>query len=157
MTDRDTLSALFRSLGATDPDSWASSQDNEGIPQLHRFLFLRAAWARVADAQNTDWIDNQMAHAARNPKDPAAATGRALARLVAQGADRADIAQLVRGMQTDLLFSLCGLLDGNDSDDPRVADVNWRLVTADQDGRPTGELITGLHESVADTDPTGQS
>ena len=30
-----------------DPESWASSQVEEGIPQLARYLFLRQAWGCV--------------------------------------------------------------------------------------------------------------
>ena len=35
------LTALFQKFGAPDPESWAASQVEEGIPQLQRFLFLR--------------------------------------------------------------------------------------------------------------------
>jgi len=38
------LAALFQKLGARDPDHWARSQVEEGVPQLARFLFLRQAW-----------------------------------------------------------------------------------------------------------------
>jgi len=41
------LAARFRSLGAEDPESWARSEVQEGIPQLGRFLFLRALWEAV--------------------------------------------------------------------------------------------------------------
>ena len=34
---------MFRELGATHPESWASSQLKERIPQ-HRYLWLRQAW-----------------------------------------------------------------------------------------------------------------
>jgi hypothetical protein len=41
------LSARFKSLGFTDPESWARSELQEGIPQLGRAVFLRALWDTV--------------------------------------------------------------------------------------------------------------
>jgi hypothetical protein len=43
MNQKD-LAATFRKLGARDPEGWADSQVEEGIPQLARYLFLRQAW-----------------------------------------------------------------------------------------------------------------
>ncbi len=51
------LTALFEKLGARDPQGWASSQVNEGIPQLHRFLFLRQAWSQVIAEDSVGWVD----------------------------------------------------------------------------------------------------
>src|SRR5579872_1632644 len=50
------LSALFRKLGARNPESWARSQLEENIPQLARFLFLRQAWKLVIDENDHGWI-----------------------------------------------------------------------------------------------------
>jgi hypothetical protein len=41
------LAARFRSLGVNDPESWAQSELQEGIPQLGRAVFLRALWDAV--------------------------------------------------------------------------------------------------------------
>jgi hypothetical protein len=41
------LAARFKSLGVTDPESWARSELQEGIPQLGRAVFLRALWDAV--------------------------------------------------------------------------------------------------------------
>ena len=38
------LAHLFKIAGASDPEAWARSEVEEGIPQLARFLFLRQAW-----------------------------------------------------------------------------------------------------------------
>ncbi|MCP4385018.1 MAG: hypothetical protein GY798_27005 [Hyphomicrobiales bacterium] len=43
----DELSAIFKALGADDPEGWAGSEIRENIPQLARFLFLRQAWDRI--------------------------------------------------------------------------------------------------------------
>jgi hypothetical protein len=41
------LTARFKSLGIDDPESWARSEIQEGIPQLGRAVFLRALWDAV--------------------------------------------------------------------------------------------------------------
>ena len=41
------LTKVFDRLGAADPESWARSEIEEGIPQLGRFVFLRALWDTV--------------------------------------------------------------------------------------------------------------
>jgi len=41
------LAARFKSLGVNDPESWARSELQEGIPQLGRAVFLRALWDAV--------------------------------------------------------------------------------------------------------------
>ena len=42
---REELTAVFEALGADDAEGWIKSQLEEGIPQLHRFLFLAKAWS----------------------------------------------------------------------------------------------------------------
>jgi Leucine Rich repeat len=41
------LTARFKKLGVRDPESWARSEIDEGIPQLSRAVFLRALWGEV--------------------------------------------------------------------------------------------------------------
>jgi Leucine-rich repeat (LRR) protein len=41
------LAARFKSLGISDPEAWARSELQEGIPQLGRAVFLRALWDAV--------------------------------------------------------------------------------------------------------------
>ena len=150
------LTALFQQLGARDPATWAASQASEGIPQLHRFLFLRQAWQRVIPEDRDDWIDREQAAAAAQPTQPFAGVGQALGRLLAAGASREDIVDLVRGMQAQLLFELCYLLEDPGLAEPAVEDVGWALVATDDDLAPTSRAISGLHESVLETDPTGR-
>ncbi len=54
--DITELGKLFEKLGAQNPESWASSQIKEGVPQLQRFLFLRQAWQSILDENNLKWI-----------------------------------------------------------------------------------------------------
>lgn len=145
------LTALFRDLGAPDPEGWARSQIEEGINQLHRFLFLRQAWSLVVPDDDDRWIDAVIANSARQPDGPS--VGIALRGLIDAGADRRLIVGVVRGMQAELLFSLCYLLEDSGLHEEAVAHVGWRLVEADQMGEPIGGPIPGLHESVAETDP----
>lgn len=149
------LSALFAKLGAPDPEGWARSQVVEGIPQLARFLFLRQAWRLVVSEDDSAWIDRSIARAKTHPNEPYSGVGHSLMKLRALGADDQEITELVRGMQGQLLFDLCYLLEDPGDIEPEVADVAWALVQVDEDGKPLG-TIGGLHESVLETDPTGR-
>ena len=153
--NEDELAELFRRLGARDPEGWAHSQVSEGIPQLARFLFLRQAWRSIIDEDDPNWIDRRMAHAAANPGEPYAGVGPALRRLRERGASTEDLTDLVRGMQAELLFTFCYLLEDPGDIEPEVRDLAWSLVQVDDAGEALGP-ITGLHESVLEMDPTGR-
>jgi hypothetical protein len=90
-----------------------------------------------------------------HPSEPYAGAGHALESLIAKGATPEELIDLVRGMQAELLFRLCYLLEDPALDEPEVSDIAWGLFTLDPDGRPKARL-TGLHESVLETDPTGR-
>jgi hypothetical protein len=49
---REDLIEAFRALGAPDPEALASSQLDDGVPELHRFAFLKRLWDQVADTQS---------------------------------------------------------------------------------------------------------
>ena len=104
MENLEQLTELFRKLGAPEPETWASSQVNEGINQLGRFLFLREAWRRVLDENDHSWIQNRIEISARNSDAPCAGIGPALQRLLAQGVNPQDLTDVVRVMQYELLF-----------------------------------------------------
>jgi hypothetical protein len=152
------LADHFRAMGAFDPESWARSQLEEGIPQYARFVFLRQAWTNIISEGDTSWIDPLMQESDRRPRDPGAGAGAALKRMLALGTSREDIAELVRVMQWHVLADLAYQLA-----DPSVAAypseelprVNWTLFEVDDDGVPL-HPISGLHESVLDTDPSGR-
>jgi hypothetical protein len=155
MPELEDLTNLFHQLGARDAESWASSQVNEGINQLGRFLFLRQAWSKVIDDDDTSWIDREISETAKSPTAPFSGTGSALRKLLANGTNRKDISEVVRGMQADLLFSLCSLLDDPGELEEEVKDISWCLVQVTEDGQ-VGAPIQALHESVLETDPTGR-
>jgi hypothetical protein len=149
------LAALFRKLGARDPDDWARSQLEEDIPQLARFLFLRQAWRAVLDEADATWITAAIARADSRPDEPYAGVGHALRKLRSRGATDEELTDLVRGMQAELLFQFCYLLEDPGDVEPEVADISWSLVQVDHDGNVLAN-VDGLHESVLETDPTGR-
>ena len=155
-TDEMQLRDLFTQLGAKDPEAWAHSQVQEGINQLHRFLFLRQAWSNVISEADHSWMDAAICMAKANPDAPYAGIGGALGRLIKAGAARDDLSDLVRGMQAQLLFNLCYLLEDPSLVEPELVEVGWTLVETDGEFAPTNTTIGGLHESVLETDPTGR-
>ena len=155
LLNQEELTAVFRRLGARDPEGWARSQIVEGINQLARFLFLRQAWGLVVDESDAGWIERHIKRAEAKPREPYAGVGLALKALRARGAEGDEILDLVRGVQAELLFNLCYLLDEGGDLEAEAFGVEWGLVEIDQEGRPR-EHIGGLHESVLDTDPTGR-
>ena len=155
MANLEQLTELFRKLGASDPEGWASSQVSEGINQLGRFLFLRQAWRSVVDESDDSWIQDQIDRSSRQPGAPCSGIGPALQSLRALGANPQDITDVVRVMQYELLFDLCYLVDDPGLVEEEVQDVSWALIQLNEEGEAVGE-IAGLHESVLGTDPTGR-
>jgi hypothetical protein len=152
--------SLFSELGA-HPADWAGGNDEANRAQLHRFLFLRQAWRQVVSDGDQDWIAREVEQARKNPARPYSGTGLALARLIASGADEADISEVVRGMQASLLFALTYLLSDPQLDDPALeraglAGLGWMLVETDAEGEPTPRELGCLHESVLNAEPTGR-
>ena len=151
----DQLAKRFAALGAPDPAGWAASQVRDGIPQLARFLFLRQAWRSIVPDADPAWIAAEMAAARPDPSAPYAGVGRALERLKGAGANDRDLTDLVRGKQAELLFSLCYLLEDPGIDEPEGQDVLWSLLQITEEAEILGPM-SGLHESVLETDPTGR-
>lgn len=152
----EALAALFDRLGASDPRAWAQSQLQEGIPQLHRYLWLRQAWKFIVAEDETGWMDAHMRHAAARPDDPYAGVGQALRLCLEQGVDRGLLNDIVRGMQVELLAGLSYMLEDPDFSEPELSGLGWGLFATDEQGQPM-EPVYGLHESVLELDPTGRS
>jgi hypothetical protein len=149
------LSALFEKLGASDPAAWAASQVEEGIPQLHRFLFLREAWRMILSEDDPKWMESHIRESEKRPDAPYAGVGAALKRALSAGVSAADLTEIARGMQAQLLFGLCYMLEDNGLSEPELEGVGWGLFQTDEEGQPLAP-INGLHESVLETDPTGR-
>jgi len=149
--ERD-LADLFRKLGARDPAVWARSQVEEGLPQLARFIFLRQAWKLVVADHDRGWLSE---FAEDDQRGPGGAIGPALKRLLALGVSEDDLTTVVRVMQWRVLSGLCQLLDDPGNLESEVEDIAWRLFEVDENDRPIA-AISGLHESVLETEPSGR-
>jgi hypothetical protein len=150
------LTELFRALGARSPEEWAQSQVAGGIPQLLRFLFLKSAWENIPAEGDTMWIERAIKSATANPDQPYSGLGQALARCRTSGVSDQDLNEMARCLQVQMLFSISYLIDGPAYFPKSLEDVSWGLFQVAEDGRPIGNQIAGLHESVLEFDPTGR-
>ena len=150
---QDELTELFRKLGVSNPESWASSQVNEGIPQLGRYLVIRAMWDCVTRAGTTNWIDYELKHSADLPH------GKALQQMLDAGVSQEAITELVRFKEAEALREVCYLLEDytsvpqNSNPDTGEEYVRWGLHELDAEDQPTPTPINGLHESFWSLDP----
>jgi len=155
-SDVEQLMDLFRRAGAPNPERWATSQIDEGLNQLHRFLFLRQAWRGIVSEHDRSWMSKAVEAAEADPSAAFAGVGLALRRLRDIGASESDLVDLVRGTQAQLLFHICYLPNDPSIDDRELSEVGWALVETDAEFEPTDRAVGGLHESVLQTDPTGR-
>lgn len=147
------LTDLFRQHGAPDPEMWARSQLEEGLPQLAVFCFAKALWEGVVAEGDNGWIDGEIEWAKSRPSDPCAQAGPALAEMLGKGVSRQAITDLVRVFQYSALYHACSLLDGS-----RVVHLpvsEWILHQVDEEGKPIA-IIQGLHEVLLGLDPTSR-
>lgn len=93
----------------------------------------RQAWRTIIGEEDALWIDANIARAEREPNEPFAGVGLALKKLRARGAGDDEIIDLVRGMQVELLFSLCYLLEDPGELGPEVAHISWILAQIDEE------------------------
>lgn len=151
------LAEIFKQLGANSPESWARSQMREGIPQLLRFLFLKQAWEKIIGDGETQWILDAIERSRINPTEPYSGLGQSLQRMVDKGVALEDISEVARCLQADTLFSIGYLMDGPAyTAHESLSDISWGLFEVDENERPIGPQIGGLHESVLEMDPTGR-
>ena len=134
----------FRRLGCHDPEGWARSEIQEGIPQLARFVFLRQLWALVVPRN-----DRRALNRFAGPNDDG--RGGALRRLKDAGASPDDLLIVVREAQSEVVRQAAYLLDQCDEPGQDFVDVKWALYELDSSFDPM-RPIGGLHESVDDPD-----
>jgi hypothetical protein len=147
---RKRATALFRELGAKDPEAWAASEGEH--PSLVRFLFLTGLW-RFAIGNDARWMTSWA--------DSAAPIPAAIQRMLDRGVDPADLTDVVRDMQVEALFNVCCLLDnpGHGIEDLQAKipeNVEWRLAEFDGEQERLGRAVHALHESFHQLDPTGR-
>jgi hypothetical protein len=158
---REDLVEAFRALGAVDPEALASSQLEEGLPQLHLFAFLKRLWDQVADTRSAKWIRQTIDQAeGLGADDPQAAAGPALRRMLDAGVDPKDVLKVVWCAQAEMIYNVAFQLD-----DPGFAvaqlprhggmqeeDALWGLFAVNEEGKPR-KLLEGFHEIWASIVP----
>ncbi|WP_157420153.1 hypothetical protein [Actinomadura kijaniata] len=131
----------FARLGADRPEEWAQSELFEHLPQLARFLLLRRLWNEAINSwENQGAVENV----------PAAA------RLLAAGADRADVVLTMRAAAFEAVFATLTAIDEGGSTAPGDQPLpGWSLHETDAVDHHTRQRLGGLHESLGETDPSG--
>jgi hypothetical protein len=161
MTEAEEIRKLadqFRALGANNPEGWARSQVQEGIPQYSRFVFLRQMWRSVTPEGDTAWIEASIARCDRRPRDPGASVGPILKRMLAAGLSREDISEFARVMQWETLADIAYQLDDSgivSYPSETTPPVHWALCEVTEDGE-VKHIIDAIHESVLDVEPSGR-
>jgi len=142
MKSKEELIKLFQSVGCKDPDGWATSEAEEDIPQLSRFLVLKmmlagvleeGSGAKMAEEWRNGSLSSDLTHYARG--DAAAK------RLLDAGVDPNDLVDIVRAEQISLVCHIAYGL-GNYAFSEEFDDFAWTLLD------PQGREIGGLEESV---------
>ncbi|MBS0264775.1 MAG: hypothetical protein JSS02_22765 [Planctomycetes bacterium] len=136
------LMERFRQAGCRDPEGWASSEIQHGIPQFARFVFLRELWKCAASRGSHEWLRHLDL-----PNDDG--KGGVKRRLKESTASIDDLTELVRAAQAEVVRNVAYLLDGYVPDEDLVEKIRWGLFELDDDLKPAREL-DGLHESVDD-------
>lgn len=135
----------LRALGIPEDAAvrMAESDASGRSPQLVRNLLLHHVWVNIVDPDGA-WLDDF-----RGPEPGEAA----LAALIAAGADRHALTQLVRAAQFEALCAfVCALDDGHDRD----SGARWAIFELDEAGAPA-RAVLDLHESITGADPTGEA
>jgi hypothetical protein len=146
------LADVFRGLGATDPDSWARSQLEEGIGQLAHFVFLKQAWHSILDENKVDdWIKEAIRMGETYPASFREHLALALQKVLAHGVNAGELGSLIQLVQYQTLNELCFLLDDGgvaspvNSKDRAWPPIRWALHQVDEE-RQVIDHIGGLHE-----------
>lgn len=129
----ESLRDTFVRLDADEPERWARSEIGENIPQLGRFVFLRAVWREIERWRDPDAVAN-----------------------LVQGASDEAI-EVAAGMAAraafDVALSIVQMLDNEENTELPEPLPGWLLIECGTDGKPTGRVLNGLQESVLWTDP----
>jgi hypothetical protein len=128
--------------GASNALDWAYSEVQENIAQTARFLVLRALCASARDVDQA--LDSCDVDDARGLYDA----------LVDAGAERASLDRLVLAIARGTVWQCLTALDegGFGQDNP----VGWALAETDGEGKLTGRLVAGLHESAQEDQFLGE-
>jgi hypothetical protein len=151
------LVAQFRRLGVPNPESWAHSQEQEGIPQLARARLLYLLWTLVRSPRDTDWIDRDIE---RYYVVESHGPGRGrleyphvpvLTQAMQAGISKQQLTRLARQSQVELLRDLCMLFDGGGDRPAAVGTSQFGIFELDEAGNPL-HRVDALHENFHDFD-----
>lgn len=134
------LAELFEQRGAPDAQEWARSEIAENIAQMARFLILRKLWQDTV----SPWMDPD----SLQQMDPAR-------RLLAAGAHPHDVLLVARAAAFDALVAVVELLDAGIDWEVAPDGPGWSLMETNAAGVPTGRAVSGLQESLLETEPSG--
>lgn len=148
---REAVRSEFTKLGVTDVEGWVNRYFKYGPSALAQCVFLHAAWQEVVPPDGGQWMERDIELSKRYPGEGA---GEVLTRLLAAGAKREDLAELVRLKQIDTLWGLCNNIDNTPGlfNDPVDRDLHWHLSLFKKCPAESIDL-SGLHEMVRDFDP----
>ena len=96
---------------------------------------MRAVWREIERWRDRDAAANLAADASDDAIEVAA-------RMAAQAA-------------FEVALSIVQILDNEEDTESPEPVPGWLLIECDTDGKPTGRVLNGLHESVLGTDPRG--
>ncbi|MEW1803640.1 hypothetical protein ACIGO7_25955 [Streptomyces virginiae] len=137
----ESLRTQFEALGAADASDLVRSEIDGNQPELARFVLLRALWRGAIDGWATPGALDQVAAARR---------------LLDAGADRDDLVLMARAIAYEAVFAVVDELDCGGDVNVSGVDVGWAVMESGEDGRPTGRVLSGLHEDLLATDPSGR-
>ena len=174
-TRAEGLAETFRRLGAEEPEAWALSEVEDGIPQLARFVFLRRLWRGAEEWKlpPTDWFvdrdpgppddedgeDEVESSAEAVSVDEADAepaffaVQQAVRRILATGADPEDLKEVARAVFLHAVFDAVQAVD--EGYDPEAGEglPGWLLTEVGGDLVLTGRMLDKLHEDLFTTEP----
>ena len=102
----EELAAQLRQLGLPDPERAARRELETGEPILATQSFLKWLTDGIEPPGDYAWMDRTLRDRERHP-----VLGPALERLLAAGAERADLQAVVRAMQFRICEHVCFMLD----------------------------------------------
>lgn len=150
------LTELFAEQGADDPEGWARSQLEDGIPQLARYCLLKAMWSIVVPEEDETWLDRCSQHTEDSANEPCAQLNTAIREMLNKGVHRSAIIDLVRVVQFEALSEMASFFDGEL--DLGLPVESFAIFEVDGDGNPVAPLrpVDSLTESFLSLDPTGR-
>lgn len=125
-----------------------------GSTPVTKVSFPSKSLVKNTDDTDQTWIDGSIEWYKGNPTAPYSGIGAALIECEQKGASRQALTDLARGIQAELLFDFCFLLEDARIEEPGWEDFQWGPFEVNEDGNPIGEGIGSLHESVLGADPT---